>query len=55
MSETAGGPWLPQGVPFVPVEVALTDFTEPVFKTPLSPWQRSTFLANYGSRPGATA
>jgi hypothetical protein len=55
LSETAHGPWLSQGVTFFPVEVALADFTEPDFKTPLSPSQRSTFLANYGSPPGATA
>jgi hypothetical protein len=52
LSDTVGGPWLSQGVPFVPVEVALADFTEPDFKMPLSPLQRGTFLANYGSPTG---
>jgi hypothetical protein len=48
MSQTAGGPWLSRGVPFVPVEAALADFTEPDFKTPLSSERRNTFLENFG-------
>lgn len=54
LSDTVGGPWLSQGVPFVPIEVALADFTEPDFKKPLSNSQRSAFLANFSSHPGAT-
>lgn len=46
-SEHRNGPWLSRGVPFVPAEVALRDFTEPDFKTPLSPEQRQAFLRNF--------
>ena len=49
-SEHSEGPWLSRGVPFVPVEVALTDFTEPDFKTPLGADQRATFLHNFRQR-----
>lgn len=44
------GPWLSCGVPFVPAEVALADFTEPDFKTPLPADQRATFLRNFQRR-----
>lgn len=50
MSQHGDGPWLSRGVPFVPVEVALADFTEPDFKTPLSSEQRTTFLRNFRQR-----
>jgi hypothetical protein len=54
LSGTADGPWLSRGVPFVAVETALADFTEPDFKTPLSSSARRTFLANYRSQTDAT-
>lgn len=46
MTEGAGGPWLSCGVEFVPVEVALENFTEPEFKKPLKDDQRAKFLRN---------
>lgn len=46
MSENAGGPWLSCGVDFVPVELALANFTEPEFKNSLTDDRRTTFLRN---------
>lgn len=46
MTQHAGGPWLSRGVPFVPAETALADFTEPDYKIPLSDGQRTAFLEN---------
>lgn len=50
LSQTEGGPWLSCGVPFVPVEEALSDFTMPDFKTPLPDNVRSEFLRNIRER-----
>jgi hypothetical protein len=53
MSEHTGGPWLSRGVPFLPVEEALANLTEPDYKTPLTTEQRTTFLRNIrGSNAG---
>ncbi|MEV0891080.1 hypothetical protein [Promicromonospora sp. NPDC050262] len=45
-SDQENGPWLACGVPFVPAETALADFTEPDFKTPLTTEERDEFLRN---------
>lgn len=50
LSQIDGGPWLSCGVPFVPVETALSDFTMPDFKTPLPDTERSEFLRNVRER-----
>jgi hypothetical protein len=52
LSATPDGPWLACGVPFVPITTALADFTEPDFKTPLSPTARRTFLQNFDPPAG---
>ncbi|MFD1575123.1 hypothetical protein ACFSEO_13355 [Agromyces cerinus subsp. nitratus] len=50
LSQIDGGPWLTCGVPFVPVEAALADFTMPDFKRPLPDTERSEFLRNIRER-----
>jgi hypothetical protein len=50
LSQHVNGPWASCGVPFVPVEEALRDFTEPDFKVPLTPQARLRFLDNVRER-----
>ncbi len=50
MSKRIAGPWLSGDVPFVPVETALSDFTEPDFKVALSADVRTAFLKNVRER-----
>ncbi len=54
LSQQSGGNWLSAGVDFVSVEKALSDFTEPDFKVPLSDKERSTFLGNIRTRGSLT-
>ncbi|MFN8075867.1 MAG: hypothetical protein U0Q15_10675 [Kineosporiaceae bacterium] len=50
LSQTRYGGWLTGDVAFVDSETALSEFTEPDFKTPLSVAERETFLSNVRAR-----
>ena len=50
LTQITDGPWTRRDVPFVPVETALADFTEPPYKLPLDAKDRAQFLSNVHSR-----